>query len=46
MPSETIALRTKTDDAMREIKKVLNWKLNDSERNNLEAFLEEVDFDR
>lgn len=43
MPSETIALRAKTDDAMKEIKKVLKWKLNDSERKNLEAFLKEVD---
>lgn len=45
MPSETIALRTKTDDAMKEIKKVLDWRLNDSERKNLEAFLKEVDFE-
>ena len=42
-PSETIALRAKTDDAMKEIKKVLKWKLNDSERKNLEAFLKEVE---
>lgn len=44
MPSETIALRAKTDDAMKEIEKVLKWKLNDTERKNLETFLKEVDF--
>lgn len=44
MPSETIALRAKTDDAMKEIKKVLTWKINDNEKKNLENFLKEVDF--
>lgn len=45
MPSETIAFRTKTDDAMKEIRNVLNWKLSATERKNLEFFLKEVDFE-
>lgn len=41
-PSSTMRVHAKTGDALDEIKKVLDWTLNDSDRRNLESFLEEV----
>lgn len=42
-PSELMRLRAKTDDAMEEIRKVLNWNLNETDKKNLEEFLNEIE---